>query len=609
MRLLTSIVLGLALVLAPASARADALKPLIERHLAWRGGDAYARLESAHARGTTATGGLRGTWESWRHRDGRLRVDTDLGVLKSALAVVPQGSWKLNASGQVEDAAPTDVRDARHRVALDFGTALRGRDGAKLALLPDEARDGRTWKVVRVTFGDEDLYDLFLDGTEGALHGLRIREDNETRFVRLGDWRRVQDVRMPFLEEVLTDNPDSDERTVVETLELNVPLPPSLFARPEVARRASFAEGRKSTGFIPFEFFNENRVFIPARVNGRETQVLLDSGAEMTVVDPAYARELGLKAEGQLAAVGSGGQAQAQLAGGVDITIGHLKLSGLTVAIIDLAEVAKRIGHPLPVILGKEAFNQLVVDVDFPNRKVAFHEASAFKAPPGAVRLPVVESAGGQRTVQLSIEGRPPIPVLFDVGNGGALSLFPSYWQKAGLLEKRRSSKTLSGAVGGLKERDVATLKRIQLAGFTLRDVPTVFDEVGNSVSASDRILGNLGLAVLGRFRMVTDYANDTLLLVPDARALRQPFRKDRSGLITFSGEGRLEVKLVAPGSPAATAGWRVGEEIVAIDGQKIGPDYEGTELARWRSRPAGQTVVLTMKDGSERRLTLRDYY
>ncbi|WP_228565731.1 hypothetical protein [Myxococcus sp. CA006] len=80
-------------------------------------------------------------------------------------------------------------------------------------------------------------------------------------------------------------------------------------------------------------------------------------------------------------------------------------------------------GHPLPVILGKEAFNQLVVDVDFPNRRVAFHEASCFKAPPRAVRLPLVESAGGQRAVQISIEGRPPIPVLFDVGNGGALSL------------------------------------------------------------------------------------------------------------------------------------------------------------------------------------------
>ncbi|MCP3141847.1 retropepsin-like aspartic protease [Pyxidicoccus xibeiensis] len=609
MKRLTPVLLALVLVLVPGSGRTEALEQLIARHLAWRGGEAYSRLESVHVKGRLAMSGMQGTKESWSHRDGRLREDTDLGVLRGSRAIIPTGSWMLNPSGQVEDAAPTDARDARHRVALDFGAALRGEGGAKRGLQPREERDGRAWEVVRVTFGDEDRYDLFLDGDTGALHGVRIREDNDTRFVRLGDWRQVKGVRLPFLEEELTDSPDSDSRLVVETLEVNVPLPASLFERPVGALRVSFAEGRHSTGFIPFEFFNENRVYIPARVNGRQTQVLLDSGAEMTVVDAGHARELGLKTQGQLTAVGSGGQAQAQLASGVDIVIGDLRLSGLTVAVIDLAEVARQIGHPLPIILGKEAFNPLVVDVDFPNRRVAFHEASRFKAPPGAVRLPLVESTNGHRAVHISIEGRPAIPVLFDVGNAGALSLFPSYWQQARLLEGRRTSKTLSGAVGGLRERDVATLKHIRVAGFTLKDVPTVFDDAGQSVSASDRYLGNLGLAVLGRFRMMTDYANDTLLLVPDARALRTPFLKDRSGLIAIPSEGRLEVKLVAPGSPAAAAGWRAGEEIVAIDGQKIGPGYAGTELARWRYRPAGQTVALTLKDGSERRLTLKDYY
>ncbi|NVJ14910.1 aspartyl protease family protein [Myxococcus sp. AM010] len=609
MRFLIAVLMSLPLVLGSTESRADALQPLLARHLAWRGGDAFTRLESIHARGKSVEGGLNGLVESWSHRDGRAREDADYGVLRQSMSITPAGGWKLNASGQVEDASATDARDVRHQVALDFGTALQGRAGATLALRPDARRDGRTWKVVRVTFGDEDLYDLFLNEADGALHGLSIRENNVTRFVRMGDWRQVQGVRMPFLEEVLTDNPDSDSRLVVEALELNVPIPPAVFERPLDVRKVRFSNGHHSTGFIPFEFFNENRVYIPAQVNGQATQVLLDSGAEMTVVDTAYARELGLETQGQLAAVGSGGQAQAQLAGGVDITLGNLTLTGLTVAVIDLSEVARLIGHPLPVVLGKEAFNQLVVDVDFPNRRVAFHEASRFKAPPRAVRLPLVESAGGQRAVQLSIEGRPPIPVLFDVGNGGALSLFPAYWQQAGLLTGRRSSKTLSGAVGGLRERDVATLKDIQLAGITLKNVPTVFDDAGKSVSGSDRLLGNLGLAVLGRFRMITDYAADTLMLVPDARALRQPFLKDRSGLIALPSEGRLVVKLVAPEGPAAAAGWKVGDEIIAIDGQSIGPDSAGTELSRWRYRATGKTVVLTLKDGSKRRLTLRDYY
>jgi hypothetical protein len=279
------------------------------------------------------------------------------------------------------------------------------------------------------------------------------------------------------------------------------------------------------------------------------------------------------------------------------------------VAVIDLAQVARQLGHPLPVVLGKEAFNELVVDVDFPHRQVAFHERAGFRAPKGAVRVPLRESTGGMREVRISVEGRPPIPVLFDVGNGGALSLYSSYWDKEGLLKGRRSTKTLSGAVGGVRERDLAVLKTVRLAGVTLRDVPTVFDGVDDSVSSSARQLGNLGLQVLGRFRMITDYARDAMFLVPDARAVAKPFPKDRSGLRVQPHEDRLEVLMVAPGSPAAAAGWRKGEHIVAIDGQPIRPDFSRSELSRWRFGPAGKSVALRLADGTQRTLTLQDYF
>ena len=41
---------------------------------------------------------------------------------------------------------------------------------------------------------------------------------------------------------------------------------------------------------------------------------------------------------------------------------------------IPLTIIGQALGRPLPVILGKDAFNALVVDVDFPNRRIAFHE-------------------------------------------------------------------------------------------------------------------------------------------------------------------------------------------------------------------------------------------
>ena len=69
-----------------------------------------------------------------------------------------------------------------------------------------------------------------------------------------------------------------------------------------------------------------------------------------------------------------------------------------------------------------------------------------------------------------------------------------------------------------------------------------------------------------------------------------------------------LEIEFVAPGSPAARAGWRVGQHIKTVDGQPIGADYVAKQ-SDWPFRAAGSIVVLTGDDGVPRPLTLADYY
>ena len=62
-------------------------------------------------------------------------------------------------------------------------------------------------------------------------------------------------------------------------------------------------------------------------------------------------------------------------------------------------------------------------------------------------------------------------------------------------------------------------------------------------------------------------------------------------------------------GSPASTTGWRDGDEICAVDGQPIAPDYAASPLARWSVGAPGRTVRLGLCTGSVRALTLRRFY
>jgi predicted metalloprotease with PDZ domain len=96
---------------------------------------------------------------------------------------------------------------------------------------------------------------------------------------------------------------------------------------------------------------------------------------------------------------------------------------------------------------------------------------------------------------------------------------------------------------------------------------------------------------------------------VPDASAISLPFAKDRSGLIAPPEKGRLKVLLVAPGSPADLAGWKAGNEIIAVDGHSIDAAFSASPVARWNQQPAGTVVSLTRSDHSTHELNLADYY
>jgi len=290
------------------------------------------------------------------------------------------------------------------------------------------------------------------------------------------------------------------------------------------------------------------------------------------------------------------------------VRIGALELHGITAGVMDLSAIARQLGHPLPVILGKEVFNQLIVDIDFPNRRIAFHERAHFAPPPGAVRV-ALGRHGENRTVPVSVEGREPVDFDFDLGSNSPVIIYPYYRDSAQLLADRRHSRELSAGVGGMFRPACATLASIAIGGQLLKDVPADFPDAANTVLNSDRMGGNIGLPVFSRFRLLTDYADNAIWLQADAHELAQPFLKNRAGIIAQPADDRLKVLMVAPGSPAEQGGWKEGMEIVAIDGQKIDAAYRHSTLSRWATQAAGTRVTLTLADHSTRVLVLADYY
>ena len=589
------------------SAQADTVKDVVSKYIAWRGGAKFEALRSVHERGQIRVGEVDGTFERWIGRDGRLRQNRSLGPLADSEAVTAKLNWTTNATGQVEELGDRGQGD-RRAIALVFADLGKRSPGTSYQMLGTEQYDGRPWAVVRVSFGDEDTYDLFLDAMTGEFLGERITQDRATRFVRYGDWRTVSGIRMAFEERVTSSNPGADETRRLASVEVNTVLAASLFAPPVPKRTWAFSAGRNSTGWIPFEFFNNDQIFIPATVNGHEVTFILDSGADITILDKATASMIGAKLSGAMPVGGTGGQSTMQLTPNVEVHVGELELHGITAGVIDLSAMAGQLGHPLPMILGKEVFNQLIVDLDFPNRRIAFHDREHFAVPPGAVRV-ALGRHGENRTVPVSVEGREAVDFDFDLGSNSPVIIYPHYRDSVQLLEGRRRSQGLSAGVGGMFRPTCATLESIAIGGQRIVNVPADFPEPANSALNSDRMGGNIGLPVFSRFRLLTDYVANAVWLEGAAKVLAQPFPKNRAGVIALHAGDRLKVLMVAPRSPAEQGGWKEGMEILAIDGHKVDAGYRNSSVSRWATQPAGTRVTLTLADNSTKDIVLADYF
>ena len=277
-----------------------------------------------------------------------------------------------------------------------------------------------------------------------------------------------------------------------------------------LAGSASLASAGAMAGEAQNLFVVGNRLFVDAEVNGHPVRALLDSAAEATVIDPAFARRIGLVGGAVVDAHGSGGDTKAALAEGVQVTALGQKLGPLTVALLDLSDVGRRlIKAPLEVILGRELFDSARLSIDIDGGRIRVLPAS-FR--PTGVALPLKTELGIE-TFPVSVEGHTPVPAAFDLGNGGDVLVSAAYAREIGLLTGGRTiTEAKGGGIGGETSRQTFKLRSLVIAGREIKDVSAAIDATGSATTL------NVGVQVLRHFRMVSDFKVRRLWLRPSKR-------------------------------------------------------------------------------------------
>lgn len=337
------------------------------------------------------------------------------------------------------------------------------------------------------------------------------------------------------------------------------------------------------------------KLFTPVTLNGKSANAILDTGSARSSIDLNFAQSAGVQGGRRFTGVMIQGRVQGVYAKNAVLGIGGQTLPLNDAVVVDYGQFSRELGAPVEVVLGREVFEAFVVDLDFEQGRVSFSPRAGYTPPEGAHPL-ALRPAGGRMTAVIEVEDL-PIRAALDIGNDVPLILSPSPKARR-LLSGRSTSTALIGGEGSNVIAQTATAHALTFAGFTVANVP---------FQAAPRPIGfeaNLGLPVLGRFRLILDFGGKQMWLLPGA-SLPAAFDKDRTGLNGYvDGAGRLRILHVAKGGPGEKAGLKAGDVVTAIDGV---PAAQAN--AALTGAAAGRTLELTLADGSQRRLTLADYF
>lgn len=255
----------------------------------------------------------------------------------------------------------------------------------------------------------------------------------------------------------------------------------------------------------PLTFFN-GRLFIPATVNGVQTEALLDSGAEGTIVDPVLAANAKFAAGTPQVIKGSAGSEQARIVEGVTLNAIRIELHPEAVVVLDLSNLSSRlIKRPTQAIIGRELFDAARLRIDINGGTISAVDRAM--TPPGE-KLALTAHAG--------IEGIPvranrvEAQAEFDLGNGSDVMISRELAKK---LHLKILGKRVGGGIGGAIQRDFVRLSRLKVAGRTFRNLTATIDD---QPSHNDM---NVGTSILKNFLITTDFKDRSVWLAPLAGA------------------------------------------------------------------------------------------
>ncbi|HLT53679.1 MAG TPA: aspartyl protease family protein [Flavobacteriaceae bacterium] len=292
---------------------------------------------------------------------------------------------------------------------------------------------------------------------------------------------------------------------------------------------------------IRFQLIN-NLILIPVTVNGESLTFLLDTGVSKPILFNFEGIEdvLHIKHSERifLRGLGGGEPVAALKSSGNKVSVGDAYNADLQLYIIydSTLNFAPRLGVPVHGIIGYDVFKDLVVEINYSNSHIKFHNQESY-VPKNCKKCEVfsLEFHHNKPYLKAAVEmngEQIPVKLLIDSGGSDALWLFENDSAGIGLGDNNAFQDFLGHGLSGSVYGKRSKVDRFYLKDFSLKKANVAFPD-SSSVSVSKHIEGRNGSVsgnILKRFNLVFDYKRATLTLKKN-RFFKEAFKYNYSGI------------------------------------------------------------------------------
>ena len=599
------------------AASADDSATLLDSMRQAYGAARWNEVAALQATGKETSDGLTGPWQATVDlRTGQYATRARNEVFGSAGGIDARGQWREDATGLIH---PLDSDEARTVAVTESWLRRFGFLDAQSAVayrrLPDAQDNGHTYQRVEATPAGGRLVTLWIDpGThrlDRAIYATSFLVATE----RYGDYRAVDGLQLPFRinssRANLAGNADGESDDVVERYQLLSSVPKAELQRPDgKVRDVSMANGARDA--VTPMHIEGGIVLVDVSIDGRPPMpFILDTGGHAILTTDA-AKQMGYQTQGQGVSGGSGsGTMSTSYTKVHDTALGNAHVRDLTYSVLPYPFSFYERGKQTPIagILGLEMFERFAITFDNDHQQLHLKPYDMGEAPPAmkgdAVALRFTDD---MPLVQAQLDGHTGMFGI-DTGNAGYLLMFPQWATRNGIAARYEAGLPIpTGGVGGLFTAHVAHAKELTLGTQRLDNLTAMLTRTDAGATGNPSEAGNIGQDVLARFNVHFDYRRQQMVLMP-----RNPAPVWHYGMAGFRAEkskeqpDRFKVINVMPGSPAQQAGLKQGDAIMAANGKSPAELSFGRLRELSMHLPEGTPLTLTLADGRELKMTMRD--